>query len=115
MIGTAGNKNKTVGGRRSVEPRGLMAALAASLVGRPAKAFTEARRGKSREWSSRLFRIPFEHGGRFKTADGIVYQRHAKTGVITRVIPKVRGKQARADDKIVRAHKRHLAAKQVNA
>lgn len=55
-----------------------------------------------RKWHRNLFRIPFEHFGRFVTHDGVEYWRHPKTGVIRRMIPKVRGKKARARDKFLR-------------
>jgi hypothetical protein len=111
MIGTIGSSKKSV-----IVKQGMMASLIASLIGKPAQAFKDGRQGKSlpkkteREWHRRLFRIPFEHGGYFKTADGIVYCRHAETGVITRVIRRVRGKKARAHDKVLRAQMRHAAA-----
>lgn len=104
MIGTIGN--------RGLARRLLDASLNAGRhFAKPAvDEFKKARKGPQRQWSRNLFRIPFEFKGHFKTADGILYTRSTTTGVIRRAIPKVRGKKARAADKIDRMRARYEAS-----
>jgi hypothetical protein len=45
--------------------------------------------------------VPIEQRGRLHTADGMPYRR-TSAGAIVRLFPKVRGKRARALDKIAR-------------
>lgn len=49
--------------------------------------------------------------GYFRTVDGAMYQRVKTTGTIRRVIPKVRGKAARAEDKRARREAKEREAR----
>lgn len=53
-------------------------------------------------WHPRRVYVPIERRGVFRTHDGVVYIRDARTSVIRRQIPKVRGKAARRADKRLR-------------